>query len=117
MRVGLEGFAAQVAHDHVLVGDHDAQTVCGLNVTDALAEAARCDVAVGDGADARLTRQLAFGAQAAGEPVGFTREVAADVRVAEGFEPPRGSGAQVSIDGLAVDDRRAAFVVPDSVGR
>ena len=58
----------------------------------------------GEGADSRLACKLTFGRQAGGHPVDLARDVTVDRCETECFEPPRGSGAHVSLDILAVHD-------------
>jgi|ERR1051326_3897212 hypothetical protein len=65
---------------------------------------------MGDGRNAQLATELAFAGQPTGQPIDLAGNVAIDVGVAQGFEPPRGSRAQVSINVLAVHNDGALFV-------
>jgi hypothetical protein len=76
--VALERLAAQVTEDDPSLVDDNAQVIARMQVADALADSTRIDIALGDGADARLTCQLAFRGEPRREPVSFAAEVAVD---------------------------------------
>jgi hypothetical protein len=117
VRVGLERLAAEVAHyDSSLVHDH-AEIICHVQLPDTLPDSAGCDVAMRDVADAQLVGELTFTRQAGAEPIDLARGVAIYLCVPEGFEPPRGSCAQVSIAPLAVCDDRTVLVGADEPSR
>jgi len=110
----VQRLAAEVAeHDTLLVDDH-TQITRDVKVAEPLIQTARGCVAMGDRADARLTRELSLTGQSRGEPVRFASVVTVDLGVPERFEPPRGSAAQVSINALAIDDDWTTFVRADS---
>lgn len=110
-RALLERFAAEIAQDNAVFRRHHTQVAVQLQIGEPLTWTAGRRVAVGDRADARLARVVAFARQATCEPVSFAGEVAIYPGVAESFEPPRGSVAQVSIDALTVHHHGAALVV------